>query len=343
MPKVSVIMPLFNMERYVAAAVTSALAQSYPDFELLIVDDGSTDRSVEICRSFTDPRIRIIHQENRGLASARNTGIGNSLGDYIAFLDADDVWRQAKLDRHLAHLKANTHVGVSYCRAAYMGEDGRLSGIYQKPKLRNITPYDLFVRDPVTNGSSPVIRRCVFEEIGRPPPDGPASRSWYFDESLERCEDWECWIRIASTTRWRFEGVPEVLVHYRTNRAGLSASLEKQFRSWNAMMEKVSAYAPELVTAYGSLAKACELRYLAQTSLLVCRDGGPSLALMISALRCNPQILIKQQPSRTVLTLIAALLWKLLPAALYGPIEARAIKLVALLQRLTLPEMRLSP
>ena len=73
MLKVSVIMPLFNMERYVAAAVTSALAQSYPDFELLIVDDGSTDRSVEICRSFTDPRIRIIHQENRGLASARNT------------------------------------------------------------------------------------------------------------------------------------------------------------------------------------------------------------------------------------------------------------------------------
>ena len=89
-PLISVVMPVFNVERYVAEAIGSVLAQSFADFELIIVDDGGKDRSMEICRSFGDPRIRIVSQANRGLAGARNSGILAARGEFVALLDSDD-------------------------------------------------------------------------------------------------------------------------------------------------------------------------------------------------------------------------------------------------------------
>ena len=91
MPKVSVIMPVYNVEKYIAETISSVLAQTFTDFELLVIDDESKDRSIEICESFTDQRIKIIHQKNRGLAGARNTGIRHAQGEYLAFLDFSSV------------------------------------------------------------------------------------------------------------------------------------------------------------------------------------------------------------------------------------------------------------
>src|SRR4028119_483182 len=105
MKKVSVIIPVYKVEKYVAATVQSVLQQTYKNFELLLIDDGSPDRSVEICQQFTDPRIKIISQTNRGLAGARNTGIRHAQGDYIALLDGDDMWLPNKLEKHIEHLE----------------------------------------------------------------------------------------------------------------------------------------------------------------------------------------------------------------------------------------------
>ena len=96
MKLVSVIVPTYNIEQYIAETIKSVLAQTYPHFELLIIDDESPDRSVKICQQFNDPRIKIISQKNRGLAGARNTGIRNSQGAYIALLDGDDLWLPEK-------------------------------------------------------------------------------------------------------------------------------------------------------------------------------------------------------------------------------------------------------
>ena len=101
MKKVSVIVPTYGVEKFIAAAVRSVLKQTYKDFELLIIDDGSPDRSIEIYQQFTDSRIKIIRQANRGLAGARNTGIRHSQGEYLAFLDGDDVWLPQKLKNTL--------------------------------------------------------------------------------------------------------------------------------------------------------------------------------------------------------------------------------------------------
>ena len=92
MKKVSVIIPVFRVEKYINAAVKSVLEQTYKEIEILIVDDESPDQSVEICKQFKDSRIKIIRQSNRGLAGARNTGIRHAQGEYLAFLDGDDIW-----------------------------------------------------------------------------------------------------------------------------------------------------------------------------------------------------------------------------------------------------------
>jgi len=91
-PRVSVIMPVYHVEAYVGIAIQSVLNQSFTDFELIIVDDGGHDNSVAICRGFDDERIRIVSQKNRGVAGARNTGIAQARGAYIALLDSDDIW-----------------------------------------------------------------------------------------------------------------------------------------------------------------------------------------------------------------------------------------------------------
>jgi len=115
MPRVSVVIPVYGVEQFVEAAVRSVLKQSFDDFEVIIVNDKSPDRSLEICESIEDPRIRIVtHQENRGLAGARNTGIRLAKGQYIGLLDSDDLWEKGKLQAHVDHLDANPLVALAF-------------------------------------------------------------------------------------------------------------------------------------------------------------------------------------------------------------------------------------
>ena len=118
-PLVSIIVPAFNAERFVARALRSALGQAYPNLEIIVVDDGSTDRTAEIVRSFSDPRIRLAPQTNRGQAAARNHGIRLSAGKYVTFLDADDVYLPAKVERQVAFLGATPGYQGAFCDAAH--------------------------------------------------------------------------------------------------------------------------------------------------------------------------------------------------------------------------------
>jgi glycosyltransferase involved in cell wall biosynthesis len=208
MPRVSVVIPVYGVEQFVEVCVRSVLEQSYEDFEVIIVNDKSPDRSLEICESIDDPRIRIVtHLENRGLAGARNTGIRHAKGEYIALLDSDDLWEKNKLEAHVEHLDANPKVGVSFSRSAFIDEQGTHLNTYQMPKLTDISVAHLMCRNPVGNGSAPVIRREVFEEIATMENIHGIEEPHFFDDSFRQSEDIECWIRIAATTEWQFEGL----------------------------------------------------------------------------------------------------------------------------------------
>ena len=326
MPKVSVVLPVFNVERYVAASIQSVLAQTYVDFELVIVDDGSTDGSLRLCQQFTDPRIRIIQQQNRGLAGARNTGIRQAKGEYIALLDSDDLFAPEKLQRHVEHLDRSPKVGISFSRSAFIDDNGQPLGYYQMPKLKDITTPDILCRNPIGNGSAPVIRRQVFQEIGVQKDLYGVVEDFFFDDSFRQSEDIECWLRMAIQTSWLFEGIPEPLTLYRVNAGGLSASIPNQLASWERAMLKIRTYDPKLLQEWGSLARAYQLRYLARRAWQL-RDKQLALKLVHEALMTDGRIMIKE-PQRTLMTIGAIYLLALLPQKTYGYLQAFAFQTI---------------
>lgn len=328
--QVSVVMPVYGAERFVEAAVRSVLGQTHPALEILVVDDASPDRSIEICERFPDPRVRILrHDENLGLAAARNTAIRHARGDYLAFLDADDLWLPTKLEKHLAHLEARPRVGVSFSRSAFIEEDDRPAHYYQMPQLAGIDAERMLCRNPIGNGSAPVIRREVFEAIRFSDDSRTGSTDCYFDQTLRRSEDVECWVRIALQTDWQIEGIPEALTLYRINSSGLSAKVFAQLEGFEQALAKLRRIAPELVARTEATARAYQLRYLARRAIRL-QDGPLALALALRALHTHRSIVLSE-PGRTLMTLGVAGLLRVAPG-LYRWLEPPGIRLLGALQ-----------
>lgn len=331
MPKISVIMPVYNVQDFVGQAIGSVLNQNFEDFELIIVNDCSPDKSIDICRSYHDPRIRIVeHEINQGLAAARNTGIRHARGELLAFLDSDDCWHPSKLAYHVTHLQNNPRVGVSFSRSEFIDQHGNSMSYYQMPQLKGIESNYLLCRNPVGNGSAPVIRRTVFEEIAFTPQDGMQGMPCYFDPALRQSEDIECWIRISLTTDWMIEGIPDALTYYRLNAGGLSANLYKQLASWETVIKRTSEYAPEFIAKWQKRARAYQLRYLARQAIRL-RDGATATSLVHNALSEKWTILI-EEPGRTIATLSAAYLLKLMPECIYLNVEKWGQQVIGFIQ-----------
>ena len=318
MPIVSVIMPVYNTAKYVEAAVESVLAQTFTNFELLIIDDEGTDDSIELCRAYDDKRIRIISQANRGLAGARNTGIRNARGQFIALLDSDDLWEPEKLERHVEHLRRAPHIGVSYAASKLIDDDGNLLRIVQRPKLRNVTPRTVFLRNPIGNGSAPVLRRAVFADIAYL--NREREELDYFDDGFRQSEDIECWCRIALTTDWGFEGIPGAYTRYRINEGGLSANVVKQFSTWTRVRDRVAELDSGFARKWAPYAEAYQLRYLSRRAVRM-GEGALAWSLLKDALSLCPQIAL-EEPAKTLSTLVAAGLLRFLPGKLNTPLQA---------------------
>jgi glycosyltransferase involved in cell wall biosynthesis len=331
MNKVSVIIPVYRVEKYISATVKSVLEQTYKNLELIIVDDESPDRSVEICQQFTDSRIKIIRQKNRGLAGARNTGIRHAQGEYIAFLDGDDLWTSKKLEKHVEHLDKSLSVGLSFSPSRFIDEEGNAKGTCLNPKLKEITPPYLLRESPIGNGSAAVIRREVFEAIKFQDNLYGSVEDFYFDEHFRQAEDMECWLRIAIQTKWEIEGIPEPLTLYRVNSQGLSASLLKQLEALEKMIEKTRSYAPELVEQWEGISKAHHMRYLARSAVRL-QQGSMAVEFMHRALASHWRIIL-EEPRRTLMTLAAAYLLWILPQPFYRQIRVLILKVKELTQK----------
>ena len=324
-PTVTVVVPLYNTERYIAEALNSVLAQTYNDWEVIVVDDGSTDRGPEIASRFSaqDSRIQIVKQLNRGLAGARNTGIRHAKGRYIALLDADDAWRPEKLAKHVAHLDAEPDVGVSYSGSQFIDDEGTPLKACQRPQLTGIEARLVLCRNPVGNGSAPVLRRAMLDDVAFDAEFEAGSRTCWFDESFRQSEDIELWVRIASTTKWCFAGVEGELTLYRVSTGGLSANVAKQFGSWERMRDKLAAVAPDLFCTWGRAAEGYQLRYLARRCV-VGGHGIKAIKLLSRAIGLHPAMLI-EEPKRTLETLAFAIVSALLPTPVFQAVKQRVL------------------
>jgi glycosyltransferase involved in cell wall biosynthesis len=302
-------MPIQNDEDTVAAAISSVLVQTFQDFELILVDDGSTDRSMSICRSFADRRIVIVRQPHRGRAAARNTGILHARGNYVALLASHDMWAPDKLVTHIAHLETDPGLGASTSAVILMDEFGKSTGVTQTPKTGPVTAGDVFCGRVVVNGSAPVFRWEMLIESALP--EDAAGRHRVFDESLRYGEELECWTRLAVTSRFRFEAIDRPLTYSRIAAENSTLGVGRQLDLWQEVSDRIAHIAPEFVEACGAEARATELRSLAR-SCVQTRDRALGLTLICEAVSICPAMLWRE-PLSTTLTFLACLVMRLLP------------------------------
>lgn len=238
MPKVSVVIPSYNRADFVAETIRSVLDQTYQDFEIIVVDDGSTDNTKEIVDSFKDPRIKYIYQENRGASGARNTGINASIGEYIAFLDSDDIYLPNKLEMDIRMVDSDHNIGI-VCSDAYIF-DSETGEIYRRYWQKNpyLGPFDpqtasknalklLLSRGCFIKGSTPLVRRAVFKAVG------------LFDESIRHSQDWEMWIRILAHSRYTVGIINLPLVKCRRHSASLTTNAKARIEGHIQVFKKV--------------------------------------------------------------------------------------------------------
>lgn len=309
---VSVVVPMFNVGRYIDATILSVLSQTYARFELLLVDDGSTDHTVERCLAYEgDPRVVLLRQANRGCAAARNLGIRHARGSLLAMLDGDDVWAPLKLERQVAQLADETELGVVHCAALLIDDAGASLSLAHAPVERAPDLITLFRNNPICTPSAAVIRRPALDAVAFTNPRGEAC---YFDESLECADDLELWLRIVATTGWRIGYLGEVLAGYRVRTDSNTGEIDVYPRRWQHVLDQVRRYAPELVDRHGHAATARIYRYLAQRKFLACGDPFAAAQLARRAVATDPAML-REEPFRSLLTLAASHLACAVPAS----------------------------
>ncbi|MBT8116014.1 MAG: glycosyltransferase family 2 protein, partial [Arenicella sp.] len=289
-------------------------AQTYHNLEVIVVDDQSPDKSIALVEKLVartqETRVRIVRQQNRGLAGARNTGIRAATGDFVAFLDSDDFWQEDKIEQHLKLMQAQPECGVSFCSSLFVDEQGQSLERLQAPaRKHNFDAGTIFCRNPIGNGSVPVIRRDVLEQVAFK--EKGKDYVQYFDESLRQSEDVECWTRISIISGTEFAYIDQPLTNYRLNSGGLSADVDKQFETWSRVLLKLRQYAPEFAEHYGPLAKTFQYRYLARRCVFQ-GQGNYALQLMWRAFKTRPLALFTEF-RKTLETLAASLLMSCLP------------------------------
>ncbi|MDG6080289.1 glycosyltransferase [Erythrobacter litoralis] len=258
----SVVIAAYNADATIGAAIDSVLSQTEENFELIIIDDGSTDRTLATClaKASDDFRIKVAAQPNAGVSAARNNGVMKARGTYLAFLDADDIWHAEKLQAHRDLHAANPELKASFARVAFCTEvDGKLKAGRTKSAVpdRFCTLEDVLIENAVCTMSNLVMRRDTFLELGG------------FDESMRHVEDQDLLARFVGAGHL-VRGIPQTFVGYRLSEDGLSCDFKSMYAAWR---ELAGRWEESIDLRKG---EALYCRYLARRSL---RSGGaPTVA-----------------------------------------------------------------
>lgn len=228
---IDVVIPVYNGERYLLDAVRSVIDQTFRPYRIIIVDDGSTDSTPILVKEIESPvPIDYVRKDNGGLSSARNAGIVKCTSEYVAFLDADDIWLPHKLEHQLSLFSspAFRDLGVVYCDFTVIDTEGKTVNAHRpsfQPPLRgHVLDQLLFCNGISGSGSAIVVKRTCFRDAG------------LFDEALTAYEDWDMWLRLAE--HYSFDCSPEVLLKIRRHDAGMQADQRHMLFNYLRFCEK---------------------------------------------------------------------------------------------------------
>ncbi len=234
LPLVSVVIAAFNAERFIYETCRSVLDQTYRNLELIVVDDGSSDGTSDVVAALAaaDRRVRLIRQTNGGVAAARNTAIAHASGEFIAPIDADDLWLPTKLEQQVRAMQAQPDAGLVYCWWVWIDAAGLLLDRSPRWRVAGRVFEKLIDINFTGNASVPLFRRAALVEAGG------------YDSTLQArggqgCEDWNLALLVAS--RYPVAVVPAVLVGYRRHDDGMSRHSERMWGSYQAMCQSLAA------------------------------------------------------------------------------------------------------
>jgi len=290
-PLVSVVVPAYNAEAFIATTLISAAYQTYERLEIVVVDDGSTDRTAEVVREFAvhDPRVKLLQQANAGVAAARNHGIRMAQGSLIAPLDADDLWERTKIERQVACFRgSDDRLALVYSWSHSIDDEGRIMRWKaNRPEAQGRVFHQLIEANLIGNGSTPLMRKDRVLEVGGYDPELRAREA-------QGCEDWKLYLSLAE--RYDFAVVPACLVGYRQTTGMMSRNLRAMRRSYDLVFDDIRRRHPELPEAVWRRNATFFAVWLASLDVSAFRP-------MVAALREDPLCCVRR-PTRKMLLLL---------------------------------------
>lgn len=232
-PLISIITPTYNRADFLGEAIDSVLAQTFDDFELIVVDDGSTDNTSSLVKEYSDHRIRYFYQANQGQSVARNRALEKAKGEYICFLDSDNVWLENKLKKSLEVFKAHPKVDVVYADCILIDEDGNeLSRKNMKRYSGLIAKY--MIKDNCVSMNTTMTKRECFNRFGG------------FDEDCKVADDYDLWLRFSG--HYNFHYISEYFVNYRVMKNQISSDKKRRFDSNERIIKSFLKRFPDVLS-----------------------------------------------------------------------------------------------
>jgi glycosyltransferase involved in cell wall biosynthesis len=310
-PAVSVVMTAYNVAPYIGAAIESALAQTFRDFELLVMDDGSMDGTLRIAERFADPRLRVMRSLHLGAATQLRHGIEEARAPYLALLDGDDLWSPDKLERHVQFLNAQPRADLTFSWSRIIDEDGRDTGLTSRLWDGPISFSELLADNVIGNGSALVLRREALMAAGG------------IDVAFAACYDLDAWLRIGALRPGNLWAVPEFLTFYRRRPGQITGDVAVVERSFEQLLQKAHWFAPRAVALVEGRARSNMQRFCAY-GWYQAGHYGRALGTLTRSFRCAPRIFFADRRNWEMTA--AALSGLLLPAGLHRHITGAALR-----------------
>jgi glycosyltransferase involved in cell wall biosynthesis len=304
MALISVIIPVYNSQNTIKDTIESVLNQSFTDFELIIINDGSPDASLDVIGQVKDERIRVFSYPHAGANASRNRGVDRAKGDYISFLDADDLWTPDKLECQLKALQDNPEAAVAYSWTNCIDESGNFLRRGSYCSFSGEVYAQLLLIDFLENGSNPLIRREALTTVGK------------FDQSLTHAEDWDMWLRLAAS--YPFVAVPSPQILYRVSADSASNNLAKMEADCLRVIERAFAHASPSIQHLKRYSIANIYIYLIYKALA----GSPSREKAKLAAQFLRQV-IRYNPSLLKAPVLAKILLKVVAFRVMTPKQAQ--------------------